>query len=343
MFIIIFPHHVFPSRFQVGLDRPVTQTFKDLLTKLSVLENAYSVIEKTISSVDAYMKEWLDFLSLWDLQPDALDIKFGEDICKWMCLLSDIKKWSAFNEIMWRKDSRIQNRVNSIAAEWEKNEPVEGALKPDEAFQKLAIFESKYLRLKEERDNVGKAKQTLELQEAGPSSAVSVQQMDLLLNQLKDLPARLLQYASYEYVMKLIQSFQKVNTLIVVLKSDALKDQHWKTLGKQLRVSWVLADLILNFGIPGVEYQWSRVDSVKAERLLVQGICGYSTLVILSWRFFVSVAILAFSGGNLTWPVSLLRHLPDILIHTSLLFMHARTTTFEIHHEYVTALVLSSD
>ena len=80
----------------MGLDRPVTQTYKNLLTKLpggsTVLENAYSVIEKTISCVDAYVKEWLDYQSLWDLQPDALVIKFGEDISKWMRLLSDIKK-----------------------------------------------------------------------------------------------------------------------------------------------------------------------------------------------------------------------------------------------------------
>lgn len=393
-----------PPRYQVGLDRPVTQTYKDLLTKLpggsTVLENAYSVIEKTISCVDAYVKEWLDYQSLWDLQPDALVIKFGEDISKWMRLLSDIKKsratfdtsetkkefgpvvidyakvqskvslkydswhkdalgkfgsllgtemadfhgnigkarseleqqtinaastsdavsfityvqglkrkirgwekqvdvyregkrilerqrfqfpgqwlhvdnidgeWGAFNEIMRRKDSSIQNKVNILQVkiiaedkavegrtqdyltEWEKNKPVEGALRPDEALQKLAIFESKYSRLKEERDNVGKAKEALELQEAGPSSASEDRmqprklrhQMDLLLNQLKDLPARLRQYASYEYVKKLIQSFQKVNMLIVELKSDALKDRHWKTHCKQLRVSWVLSELTL--------------------------------------------------------------------------------------------------
>ena len=33
--------------------------------------------------------------------------------------------------------------------------------------------------------------------------------------------------------------------LIVELKSDALKDRHWKTLCKQLRVSWVLSELTL--------------------------------------------------------------------------------------------------
>ena len=35
----------------------------------------------------------------------------------------------------------------------------------DDALQKLAIFESKYSRLKDERDNVAKAKEALELQD----------------------------------------------------------------------------------------------------------------------------------------------------------------------------------
>lgn len=33
--------------------------------------------------------------------------------------------------------------------------------------------------------------------------------------------------------------------LVVELKSDALKERHWKQLMKQLRVSWVLSDLTL--------------------------------------------------------------------------------------------------
>ena len=408
---------IVPPRYQVSLDRPITQTYKELLTKLpgssTVLENAYSVIEKTISCVDAYVKEWLDFPSLWELQPDALVIEFGEDISKWMRLLGDIKKsratsntyntkkefgpvvidyaklqskvslkydswqkdalgkfgsllgtemayfhgnigkaggelehqtidteftsddvnfimyvqglkrkmrgwekqvdvyyredqrilesqlfqfpvqwlhvdnidgeWGAFNRIIQNqvnslqveimaKDKAVEGRTQDYLAEWENNKVVEGALRPDEVLQKLVIFES---RLKEERDNVGKSKEALE--EAGLSSTsedrmvvgweelldvksvwfelsriweqvdevkdkpwLSVQQMDLLLSQLKDMPARLQQYASYEYAKKLIQSFQKVNRLIV-----GLNDLDWKTLCEQLMVSWVLSELTL--------------------------------------------------------------------------------------------------
>lgn len=97
---------------------------------------------------------------------------------------------------------------------------------------------------------------------------------------LTELPARLRMYESFEYVKKLIQSYIKVNMLIVELKSDALKERHWKLLTqkvkylkisthcvplsisfmnsnffflafcsvpftKQLRVNWILSDLTL--------------------------------------------------------------------------------------------------
>jgi dynein heavy chain 1 len=39
--------------------------------------------------------------------------------------------------------------------------------------------------------------------------------------------------------------FPQVNLLITDLKSDALKERHWKQLMRQLRVNWVLSDLTL--------------------------------------------------------------------------------------------------
>jgi len=40
-------------------------------------------------------------------------------------------------------------------------------MKPDEATKVLAVFEGKLARLKEERDNISKAKEALELAEPG--------------------------------------------------------------------------------------------------------------------------------------------------------------------------------
>ena len=84
------------TRYQVGLDRPATQTYRDLLTKLPggqrVMEKAYEMVDTTIESVTSYVDEWLRYQALWDLQPDSLSNKFGEDIGRWMKLLTDIKK-----------------------------------------------------------------------------------------------------------------------------------------------------------------------------------------------------------------------------------------------------------
>ena len=165
-----------PSRYQVGLDRPITQTYKDLLTKLpggsTVLENAYSVIEKTISCVDAYVKEWLDYQSLWDLQPDAFVIKFGEDISKWMRLLSDIKKSRATFDT-----SETKKEFGPVVIDYAKGQS-KVSLKYD-SWHKDALGKFGSLLGTEMTDfhgNIGKARSKLEQQTidaASTSDAVS--------------------------------------------------------------------------------------------------------------------------------------------------------------------------
>lgn len=83
------------SRYQVGLDKPVSQTYRNLLTKLpdcKILEMAYDAIESKISEVRSYVDEWLRYQSLWDLQADTLYGRLGEDVNLWIKCLNDIKK-----------------------------------------------------------------------------------------------------------------------------------------------------------------------------------------------------------------------------------------------------------
>lgn len=83
------------SRYQVGLDTPVLQTYRNLLTKLPAgsepLENAYEAIESKVSEVRNYVDEWLRYQSLWDLQADTLYGRLNEDINLWIKCLNDIK------------------------------------------------------------------------------------------------------------------------------------------------------------------------------------------------------------------------------------------------------------
>ena len=97
-------------------------------------------------------------------------------------------EWVAFNEIMKRKDASIQSQIanlqmkivaedkvvetktQDVLAEWEKDKPVGGSMKPSDATMRLTILEGKFTKLKEERDNMNKAKEALELGEPGWST-----------------------------------------------------------------------------------------------------------------------------------------------------------------------------
>uniref|UniRef100_T1JGT9 Dynein heavy chain, cytoplasmic n=1 Tax=Strigamia maritima TaxID=126957 RepID=T1JGT9_STRMM len=259
-----------------------------------------------VQSLKRKMKTWEKQVDLFKEGQRILERQRFQFPNAWLHVDNIEGEWGAFNEIIKRKDTSIQAQVsnlqmkivaedklvearsNDVLASWEKGKPVEGHLRPDEAISQLVVYESKFSRLKEDRDNVQKAKEALELQEQGSLSAsdervqvafeemqdlkgvwselakiweridemkdkpwLSVQprklrqQIDSLHVQLKDLPARLRQYASYEYVKKMLQGYAKVNMIVVELKSDALKERHWKQLMRQLRVSWVLSDLTL--------------------------------------------------------------------------------------------------
>lgn len=111
------------------------------------------------------------------------------------------------------------------------------------------------------------------------------------MNQLKNFPARLRQYASYEFVQRLLKGYLKVgepglqpglcaqnsclgdcvlssqiNMLVIELKSEALKDRHWKQLMKRLHVNWVVSELTLG-QIWDVDLQ--RNEAVVKDVLLV--------------------------------------------------------------------------
>ncbi|KAF8963558.1 Dynein heavy chain cytoplasmic, partial [Haplosporangium bisporale] len=61
-------------------------------------------------------------------------------------------------------------------------------------------------------------------------------QLDALMNSTKDMPNRMRQYAAFEYVQESLRLYLKVNPLLTDLKSEALRERHWRQLFKALRV-----------------------------------------------------------------------------------------------------------
>ncbi|KAK7504322.1 hypothetical protein BaRGS_00004626, partial [Batillaria attramentaria] len=259
-----------------------------------------------VQALKRKMKNWEKQVEMYKEGQRILERQRFQFPTNWLYIDNVEGEWGAFSDIMKRKDSSIQTQVASLQMkissedtlvenktggmlqEWEKEKPVSGEMRPDAALKALTIFEGKFNRLKEERDNVARAKEALELAEPGQVSPshermqvaleeladlkgvwselariweqidelkekpwLSVaprklrQSLDGLLNQLKEMPARLRTYSSFEHVKKTLQGYAKVNMLIVELKSEALKERHWKQLMRRLAVSWVLSELTL--------------------------------------------------------------------------------------------------
>jgi dynein heavy chain 1 len=173
------------------------------------------------------------------------------------------------------EDKIVENKINEILQEWEKTRPVQGSLRADTAMNTINVFEGKLNRVQEEYDLVCRAKEALDLEltrhtrlepvfeelrdlkavwtalsgiwsqigELKELSWATVQprklrqQIDGLLTSTKEMPTRMRQYAAFEFVQDMLRGLLKSNSLVSELKSEALKDRHWKQLFKNLRVA----------------------------------------------------------------------------------------------------------
>lgn len=59
---------------------------------VDALSTVYRLIEDRLNSIVAYVDKWLQFQSLWDLEPDLVHAVLGEDLAKWLRLLQEIRK-----------------------------------------------------------------------------------------------------------------------------------------------------------------------------------------------------------------------------------------------------------
>jgi dynein heavy chain 1 len=263
-----------------------------------------------VQNLKSKSKEWEKQVEVFKLGQQTLERQRFQFPPNWLHVDNVEGEWSAFNEIMRRRESTIQTQIASLRlkivaqdqaveqktadllSDWEQGKPIQGSSAPVDALNCLAKYEARFSQIKDDRNNISRAKDALELvdqtanreqfralserldvalEELQDLKGVwsklstiwgqiehlratrwsSVQPRDLrknldeLTNQLKEMPSRLQSYASYDYVKSLIKGYQKVNVLIHELKSDALRERHWKQLMKMLNVHWVSSDLTL--------------------------------------------------------------------------------------------------
>ncbi|OMJ11354.1 Cytoplasmic dynein 1 heavy chain 1 [Smittium culicis] len=173
------------------------------------------------------------------------------------------------------EDKSVTARIHELVDEWEKKKPTEGSLRPLIALETLSKFESRMIKLSSDLEQVNKAKAALglqsnsirqlepaleeladlksvwtslstlwgeidELREMPWASVVTRKlrsSLDALHQKSKSLPDKIRQYSAFNYINNYIQSLIKQVTIIGELKSDALKDRHWRNLFKSLNLS----------------------------------------------------------------------------------------------------------
>ncbi len=71
------------------------------------------------------------------------------------------------------------------------------------------------------------------------------QALDDILTNLKGLPNRVRQYSAFEHLQTTVKEYLKGNVIISDLRSEALKERHWKELRRRLNKQWLFNELTL--------------------------------------------------------------------------------------------------
>jgi dynein heavy chain 1 len=225
---------------------------------------------------DQLRGEWSAYQEILKRKSDSIQEQLGACACSWLIPLLISRCFTAGLQLkIVAEDKIVENKINDILQEWEQTRPVQGNLRADTAMNTINVFEGKLNRVQEEYDLVCRAKEALDLEltrhtrlepvfeelrdlkavwtalsgiwsqinELREMSWATVQprklrqHIDGLLSSTKDMPTRMRQYAAFEYVQDVLRGLLKSNIIVSELKSEALKDRHWKQLFKALRLS----------------------------------------------------------------------------------------------------------
>jgi dynein heavy chain 1 len=180
------------------------------------------------------------------------------------------------------EDKAISRRVSDLISDWELNKPLMGNVTPDQAIETLTKFEFSMKKSQLDQQLTKKAKDALGL-DVGPSSteisncldevfdlrevwdAVSKpfsalaevkdtiwvnavtrkvrKTLEDLLIDLRSLPNRIRQYDACTALYDKIKSLLAGHATLNDMKTDALKDRHWKTILQRLNIHVSFSEL----------------------------------------------------------------------------------------------------
>ncbi len=180
------------------------------------------------------------------------------------------------------EEKAASKRANELIAEWGSDKPLRGNLTPSDALALLTKFEFNLNKAKRHQENLVKAKDALGLEHTAEGNAISecleevadlkevweavtkpfnelrdIKEMawssvvmrkvrrglDDLLAEMRSLPNRIRQYDAYNHLHDEVKGYISGHSLMADLKTEALKERHWKTIMKRLGVTGAFVEL----------------------------------------------------------------------------------------------------
>ena len=180
------------------------------------------------------------------------------------------------------EEKAAAKRSVDLVAEWGKDKPLRGNMTPEVALNLLAKFETSLKKAQSHQENLVRAKDALGLEHTAESNAVSEcveelddlkevwtavskpydkllvikdqswasaimrkvrRSLDDLLAEMRSMPNRIRQYEPYITLHDEVRGYINGHALMTELKTEALKERHWKTILKTLGTALVYQQL----------------------------------------------------------------------------------------------------
>lgn len=182
------------------------------------------------------------------------------------------------------EDKSATKKLSELIQSWEQEKPLRGNLTPPDAIAALAKFELTMKKAHVHQENLVRAKDALGLEDSVERTEVverlneladlkevwesmmspyeSLEQikailwssavmrkvrrsLDDLLASMRSLPNRIRQYDAYTHLHDIVKNYIAGHALLSDLKTEALKERHWKTILQRLGIHLPFSDLTI--------------------------------------------------------------------------------------------------
>lgn len=80
----------------------------------------------------------------------------------------------------------VERRIVEVLGDWDKDKPTHGNRRPRDAIQVLSNYEEKFTKVREDRENMVRAKQALDITDS-LRGGTQISKLDVAIEELADL------------------------------------------------------------------------------------------------------------------------------------------------------------